>query len=376
MATPTVSQLVHKMIKDAKETVFHMDDRARCGGEHDPGDVPKKVSLKYKGCAVFGTVDRYVWAVLSPSGAFDTFPKGLEPAITRRRVDQFINQNYMPEAFLVRHGNKYIYVENGDDDDATTTPTMNGIVLSFRCLGRFFAENNVKADDKVSLAGAKAFQRATVLDFTPPETKGLSPEQKNIAGNEPMSVCRKKFTAPTGFVLIHNLNSGGAYVWHRSGSVLLGFGNKRILMGVDDDAYFGCELAQKVDTLKAAYKSLIPKPLQSRNGWVRQGEWFVTPVPLTQVPKVTECIAHQDARSGETAYVSLPVDDEASALHIIETENLRIISPRTEKDGVGIFALSPSVEHNEGDHPDVDKKGWCVFHRNTAKRSFTEAGVD
>ena len=232
--------------------------------------------------------------------------------------------------------------------------------------------------DDLSISGIKALQNGTILDFSPDETRKLTAAQQTRikeAKCSPVGRARhclslrannaKVFPPEPGFVLV---KQKGAYIWHRSGSFLLNYKNQTILMGVDELVYFGCELADKAKTLKAAYESLIPKAIRKLN-CPRQGEWFA--VATDEVYKETspEVLAIACYESDPEFAISLPIDHPDAARHQV-TGDLVLVTKE------GIIAKNPMVAHSEDEHEELFLSGWYRFVRNTAKRSFSEQGVD
>ena len=224
------------------------------------------------------------------------------------------------------------------------------ITVSFLCLGRFVGD--AKPLELVAmLHGGKI----KVLDFTKDETRAVSAaDKKKREAKKPVFPPENGFT----YLIISD-------VWHRAATVLLRYGRMRILLGQDDGTYFGCELKGAPNTVKEAFKSLIPEHIRKVKGVKRQGEWFVVPVAKKNVPAVTECAAM--TKNG----IDLPVDDEDSARHTVSSTDIRI-----RKDG-RIYATKVHLRHDAGNHPNIEMpEGWYTFDRNTAVRSFSQEGVD
>ena len=242
----------------------------------------------------------------------------------------------------------------GGDEDYDAIEVREGApapTVSFLCLSRFFDDAK-----PLELAAMLHGGKIKVLDFTADETRKVSADDKK-------NYEAKKVVSPPelGFTYMKYASP----VWHRAATVLLQSGRMRIILGQDDGTYFGCELKGTPNTVKEAFKSLIPEHIQRVKGVKRQGEWFVVPVAKKNVPTVTECLAMTSEN------IDLPVDDAESARHTVTSSDIRI-----RKDG-RIYATKVYVCHNAGDHPDVDMpEGWYTFDRNTAKRSFSQEGVD
>ena len=240
------------------------------------------------------------------------------------------------------------------DDDFSAIDVNEGtpaVTISFLCLSRFL-------DDAKPLVIAAMLHsgRIGMLDFTADETRKVSvADRKKYEDKKPVA------PPEPGFTYMGHISP----VWHRAATVLLKSGRMRILLGQDDGTYFGCELKGTPGTIKEAFKSLMPEHIRKVRGVKRQGEWFVVPVADKNVPAITECAATT------CDSIDLPVDDEEGARHTVTSNDIRI-----RKDG-RIYANRASLCHSLGDHPELDMPaGWYTFDRNTAKRSFSQEGVD
>jgi hypothetical protein len=235
-------------------------------------------------------------------------------------------------------------------DDCPNMPTC-----SFACLVRFYSPRG-NLEKFNSVMKRLATGEIKVLDYTLDEHRHFSAEDKKI-------MRRKKDNEPRppepGFVKIGR-------GWHRSGTVLF-YDQKNsmcLLLGQDENTYFGVQLPKKVATIKDAFKLLMPKEVWNRP-FVRQGEWFLVPVNEKKVPKGLDCSVVSD---GHCRDMILPLETPDSNHHHLECDELRI-----GKDGIA-YALNPSLEHEQ--HASVKVTGWGTFYRNTAVRSFSEEGVD
>jgi len=279
-----------------------------------------------------------------------------------------------------KNGKKSI-IMNGDEDfndlvqnfagskDADGFPT-----ISFRCLDRFFSDGiDIDPSHAASLLSNG---KVVVVAFTPNEYLSFSDKQKAVyrswskaksdAGKA--EIWRRMPLPPAGFTFFGIRSKSNC--WHRSSTVVLRDMRKKgrsILMGQDEDMYFGAELPTHPETVAEAFKDLTP--VEARiPGVERQGEWFVVPVDEKDVPKRTECIALFQ----QSSEVSLPIDNKDSALHTISAYDGRI-----SKQGV-IYAKCFKLSHSNDDHAPIEKysESWYAFYRNTAVRSFSEQGVD
>ena len=165
------------------------------------------------------------------------------------------------------------------------------------------------------------------------------------------------------------VESGRGRSWHRSATVLLHDTKEKrsYLIGQDEDTYFGVQLADNPKTIDDAFASLMPAAVRDYKGSVaRQGEWFALPVKEKDVPEVTECVCEGNSSTG----LVLNRDSDESARHIVHSEDIRV-----GKDGL-VYAESPTLEHENGDHEQMHCSGWVAFHRNTAVKAVSVQGVD
>jgi len=141
-----------------------------------------------------------------------------------------------------------------------------------------------------------------------------------------------------------------------------------MLLGMDEDSYFGVELKDNPKTVQAAYNSLIPKLCRGVDGVKRQGEWFAKPEKASDIPDITECCITIDDTNGDC--IALNRDNKDSAKHYLFCDEARV------KDNT-IYAYNPTLSHENEEHADLDLDNrWYTFHRNTAVRSFSVQGVD
>jgi hypothetical protein len=220
--------------------------------------------------------------------------------------------------------------------------------------------------------GLKALIGGVVLDYSADETRELTTAQRErVSKSKGSSLAMKAnkakvFPPEPGFVVIR---TAGGYAWHRSGSLLFLHQGHTILLGVDEDAYFGVELADKAKTLEQAYESLIPKELRKLN-CPRQGEWFAVEQKegmKRDDPRVL-AILGEDCGCAESG-LALPIDNPDASLHLVAGTDVFVTKE-------GIPAHNPYVHHSDDEHADMELRGWYRFVRNTAIRSFSEQGVD
>lgn len=261
---------------------------------------------------------------------------------------------------------KYFCLANGDEESMADTNTLvcqlsqkdtkvEYSTISFNCLTRFFG------GEMARVAYRLAKQEIVLVDYSPdskiPLTKA---ELKQVCSFKSKSKPTKLKPPENGYTLVGE-------EWHRSATVLLYAKKERmtILLGQDEGTYFGCELADNPKSIEAAYTSLTPKEARGVAGVKRQGEWFAVPVDVKDVPTTPNCIA-------ETDKIILNRDSDESACHTVDTDSHLIL---VGKDGY-VYAYNASLVHQHGGHADLDTKGWVKYCRNTARRSFSEEGVD
>ena len=230
--------------------------------------------------------------------------------------------------------------------------------LSFNCLSRFF----FKKDKDSVLKTAKMLRdgRLELVHYTLDMRIRFTKAERRLRAKEEYH----KMSPPgVGFTRTYR-------EWHRPGSVLLRDTktDKYYLLGQDEDMYFGCELVGKPKTINQAFIDLMPVEARGKEGVLRQGEWFAVPANKTDLPKLTKCVVFSKSRT--VAGIALPVDHETSSEHVIRANELRV-----NKKGV-VYVKDASVTHSRGEHSELVTKGWFSFHVNTAKRSFSEEGVD
>jgi hypothetical protein len=279
---------------------------------------------------------------------------------------------YTPTAFLIESekrtditkSDKLFLLLNGDSgyNDFVEAYSGRWPTISFRCLCRFY-DKGKGVTEKVEQLVAKRLcaGKIALVDFIEDEVRVLSKEEMKTFTQKG---CDNLKPPAPGFTLIKGDRWGGSNThWHRPATALLYDQDLQAtyLMGTDEDAYFGVELADNPKTIGDAYKSLMPPEVRSLSPttYCRQGEWFA--VPVKKVPPVTECLA-------EFTELALPVEHKDSNRHRIDA-----LEGLISKTGQ-IFARQFRVQHP--DHEDMEMMDWATFYRNTAKRSFSEEGVD
>lgn len=249
-------------------------------------------------------------------------------------------------------------------------------VLSLACLAQFFPGKRGKLRYE-TLYQRLASNQLRIVDYTPDEMKPLTPAQKKVyakvrrrknygSANFESQLLQEIKSPALGFTLIQP-NSKKEVCWHRASTVLIwdNVKGQTILMGRDDDTYFGCQLPKYAESIADAYHVLTPKEVIGKKGVKRQGEWFMLPVDKKKVPEEADCVL---SFYSDDEDVSLPLQKPGGNRHFVHTYDGRV-----GKDGT-VYAEDVSLCHEE--HEEVYVKGWCTFHRNTAVRSFSQEGVD
>lgn len=298
---------------------------------YQPGD-PKPVFSNFLAIRDDAKTECYFW----PSGiiSYDDYESNRKSISD---LDAFFN-------------GKMIFRNADVSDDQKSLLKFDGPCFSFTCLARFFGLN-VRSKRGISSI-LKLLEFVEIVDFT----------QDQISE-----------THKPGFTRI-----GRKY--HKAGSVLIkvperwsASGNRPLnvdgyyLLGFDDGQYFGCELPHKVDSLKAAYESLMPSVVRGKKGVCRQGEWFFVPVKEKDVP------------SGDNIWkffgdsFCLPQDDAGSNIHNCVSHGF-VGEVRVDLDNGGIYMRNVRVFHNE--HKTLKIRDWHRVYKNLALRSFSVDGVD
>ena len=178
---------------------------------------------------------------------------------------------------------------NGDEDEIVglagygfTEPYMFP-TISFNCLSRFYGRKLKGIHKPADLRKIGEWLRDGVLkvvDYTNDEFRPTSrsfkaklkkAQDEHDYRKRQIAIRNTKETAmppETGFTLIPTDTNKG-YQWHRTGTVLIHDtreNGKTIILGRDEDTYFGCELPGHPKSIKAAFKMLVPKAAQDVAG--------------------------------------------------------------------------------------------------------------
>ena len=273
---------------------------------------------------------------------------------------------------------KFDLILNGDEmDDADPSVLLEdksaGITASFDIFAELLAPKGKRIPES-RILGWLNDGSIRILDSSPDETRKLNPatqrkvsalKEKNSNRQPALVKLRKAIRPPeAGFTL---MGSSGGLQWHRAATVLFRYGKTVYLIGQDEGTYFGCQLADHPETIKEAYLSLMPEKVRKITGPLRQGEWFAIPVPVSEVPKLEQCIASFSLYTETTC--NLPCDDKESKTHSVSSDDGRI-------SAAGIFVCGGTLSHEEHEDLDIPKKKWMTFVKNTAVRSVSREGVD
>jgi hypothetical protein len=328
------------------------------------------------------------------------------------------------------------FTENGGDDhthhvyEALTHKYIGG-TISFKCLSRFFLPDNLSAKDpdsvkfsdlittlrqsfsseRIVLNGISEDNTVSVPVRDAGDVKALADTGLGIALRNELPVVQK-YRPGRGYVcteVCYN-DAKTSITYHLSGNSLFtdSVSHKQVVMGVDEDAYFGCELKPECGrhTLpQDALLSLAPtearihpkrKVSELKTGVVRQGEWFLVPYPSGEYPSPLdlpgECLLVTEyALPRETSRDSFHYttgDMSGVDLHDLPNELLSWVHLPSGT----IWTQQCCLQHSRGEHEDtslndarhslkdakhknVNNYAWRIV-RNLAARSFSEQGVD
>jgi len=275
-----------------------------------------------------------------------------------------VDKKGIPVAFITQ--NESLIIVNGDDGDQIFADDFlqegeEAITISFRCLGRFFTKGATPTKQQM----IDALESVDIMDYT---TDSRITQTK----------CPGE-----GYVRLYADN------WHRSASVLFRYehldyaDSLYILMGVDDDQYFGCsfEMDQKLPkTIVGAYKALMPKHIRETpsENIRRQGEWFF--IKLDGVPADyvgAEKTPYNNEEVAQQYILRSRNDSPESNNHVISAQRgIWLLNDTFKLNGgnkIPVFVDS-EIDHNEHQTLHLSGSWWPV--ENTAIQSFSEMGVD
>lgn len=279
------------------------------------------------------------------------------------------------------NGRKMI-LSNGDDGQWGLVEEYSKGTISFKCLGRFFNNGN---EPTIKLMKEIASKIAVI--YITAEAYSSNPKDKKPG---------------PGYVWLTNSRQ-----WHRSPIVLFVVPDTLknrlpdnldihenylyILMGVDDDQYFGTLFQSPIliENQDQAFDAL--KPLHIRKvapeNIRRQGEWFF--IRIEDNPMTFEGAEHipriNNADHGNYHHYPLRSrnDNPESNTHLVLCQDLYFVDDTFDiNDGkkIPIFGDNGDVCVNHNEHPELnllcDNKYWWWAIENTALLSYSEMGVD
>ena len=274
-----------------------------------------------------------------------------------------------------------IILSNGDDETWGLGGESDG-TISFKCIGRFF-NNGKEADFHLF---NKIVSNISVVYATKDDYKGGGKNKKPGPGYVWLPLARQ---------------------WHRSATVLFyvtpplrsmlpeGIGDIAdhlyILMGVDEDQYFGTLFPSKdlITNQEEAYNALKPEHIRKvdPDNICRQGEWFFIRIednPMTfegaeLIPPIKND-HHADCHSFPLRSRN---DSPESNTHVVTCENIYFVDDTFNINGgkkIPIFGDHNDIQitHNQHEALYIVSKNkyywWAV--ENTALLSYSEMGVD
>lgn len=226
---------------------------------------------------------------------------------------------------------------------------------SFNCLSRFYGSNFDNVIDKINE------KKLILIDYTLNERIYYTEAQLHKKLKDNIAFSSKP--PQLGFTAMSNS-------WHRSGSVLFYDieTNTSIILGQDEEFYFGSEIKGKVKSVTDAFEKLAPKEIKDKK-YLRQGEWFLVGINSKDLPLQKDVVLNFGSRNHSAQNVYLPLEHKNSNKHSITS----ISSGMVDNKG-RLFFKDIELSHEE--HCSVSFKGWCTVYKNNAIRSFSEEGVD
>lgn len=272
---------------------------------------------------------------------------------------------------ITKNKNAFDILINADLDNSGQVNSLleifnrdNYPTLSFSCLCKFYKDDLHVAVNNI------ANNKLKILDFNSDIVKNLTDSQKKILSDYQKSNIKDKIfplkPPNPGFTLING------YKWHCPATVLLKENNQTgmfILFGQDENTYFGVELKGRPKTVNEAFQDLMPVEIRNKKGIKRQGEWFAVPVKEKDFPEIQDFVTFIDNYGGLA--FALHRDFEKQSLHILSADYGGVT-----KNGQVFAKGNIILAHSNDEHEALHVKGLYTFVKNTAKRSFSEQGVD
>lgn len=160
---------------------------------------------------------------------------------------------------------------------------------------------------------------------------------------------------------------------HFTGASLFRVENAYYLFDIDREELkhkifnpFLVKLPNEVETIKAAYDSLIPEEVKGQKGVIRQGEFFYIPV------KIDKAFLEKQEVFGEEDNIEL--NTYSSRTFKIQAGNNRPNIAQIGFNCNGNAFIKGIVRHSGREHRDVKLKNWYKVVPNTAIDSFTIEG--
>ncbi len=249
--------------------------------------------------------------------------------------------------------------------------------MSFACLGLFWGVSPDKSADHAQHALCE--NKVELIDYTADQNVSFTDaEMRKYVKHNPEGHRDKVHTAvqkaglyKMGFTAVYCYEEKVMARWHSPGYCLVRIpGKKYVLLGVDDDQYFGVTLPAPATTVKEALKLLVPEEIRGKKHW-RQGEWFLTRVNERDLPSVAECLVTDDGddfgRHMSFILPRLTADDNPHKVHCFG-------GWRIGTDG-SVYMENPEIHHDQHEYLSPPY-GWYRAWRNTALESFSVDGVD
>lgn len=261
--------------------------------------------------------------------------------------------------------NDFVLVNGDDGNNLYDDGDIKSATISFKCLARFFNGGKDPSEKDI----IEALGSITIVDYEGEDTK----VQKTCPG--------------LGYVKVHSYDLHSTTEWHKSPTILfkifydLDIIYPYILMGVDDDQYFGCliDASKEIKTIKDAKLELMPKHIRdtSPSKIERQGEWFF--VKLDGEPNDYQGAQKVNYNCGNVSQqycLRGRNDSEESNTHVALVDELWFVNDTYNiNKGEKIPVLKdPEISHNQ--HPDLNLDGYWWPIENTAIQSYSEEGVD
>lgn len=184
----------------------------------------------------------------------------------------------------------------------------------------------------------------------------------------------------------YEIEGGISWRAHRPGAVLIKYAPKEVkdsdiaprygLMGMDEGSYFLSELPEPVTTVEAAFHAL--KPLDHREPYLRQGEYFFYPTDMTfkksRISRKADLVPHfvkDERRRGNAHVVSELVEGDAGiyARGLVAHRNRLTNAPTGEHTGLRLTTKPRTLRRD-----DPSAYPWHLVEVNRAVQSWSAFG--